>query len=137
MEFQDEYHQLTFYTLGHKSADFIHQHIVDCYIAQTANEQTTPIAIFFSLAGLYLYLEKKYSGRQVQQAHLLMAKKTKEFLKIDLPLNRGDITVTAVLAVQPGDQRDDMIRKWSESVWGAYLDQHSQIIFMTEKLLTK
>ena|ERR1700743_1270014 len=137
MEFQDEYHQLTFYTLAHRSPGFIHQHIVDCYIAQTANENTKPIAIFFSLAGLYLYLENNYSGRQVQQAHLLMAERTKEFLKINLPLNRGDITVAAVLAAPPGDQRDGMIRSWSRSVWNAYSKQHDEIISFTEKLLTK
>ena len=63
----EEYHELAFYTLAHPDKDyFIHQHIVDAFQAQTADEHSKPIAIIFSLAGLYLSAEKGYSGRTVQ-----------------------------------------------------------------------
>jgi hypothetical protein len=61
----DKYHELSFYTLSLQDKDFIHQHIADAYVARTVDNYIKPIALFFSLAGLYLAIEKKYSGRQV------------------------------------------------------------------------
>jgi hypothetical protein len=55
----EPFDELSFYTLAHPDPAFIHQHIVDASIAQTANEDTKPIAVAFSLIGLCLYLEKK------------------------------------------------------------------------------
>ena len=74
-----KFNELIFYTLGHPDmAYFIHQHVVDAYTAQNADEKTKPIAITFALAGLYLYVEMKYSGRQVQLAHIQMSKNKKK-----------------------------------------------------------
>jgi hypothetical protein len=132
---QEQYHELSFYTLAHVDKDFIHQHIIDAYAAQTATEKTKPITIFFSVAGLYLFVEKNYTGRQVQKAHQLMAGKTKHFTNIILPENRGNITVTNVLNASPGLQRDEMIRKWCVSAWNAFSNQHDEIISLTEQLI--
>ena len=79
MNEQEQYNELAYYTLSHNDSRFIHQHIVDAFTAQTANESTKPIALFFSLAGLYLFLEKNYSGRQVQLANMEMAKGKRSF----------------------------------------------------------
>lgn len=70
--FQDDelYNQLAFYTLAHPDPAFIHQLLVDAYGAQHADETTKPIAVLFSLIGLYLHLEKGYTGKQVQRAHM-------------------------------------------------------------------
>jgi hypothetical protein len=38
---------------------------------------TKPIAVAFSLAGLYLHVEKGFSGRQVQRAHMQLARRRK------------------------------------------------------------
>ncbi len=75
----EQYSALAFYTLSLSDPAFIHQHIVDAFQAQTANEQSKTITIFFSLAGLFLHIEKGYTGRQVQLAHLHMAKITKAY----------------------------------------------------------
>ena len=65
---EDQFHQLSFYTLAHPDKKyFIHQHAVDTYQAQMADENTKPITIIFFLLGLYLYHEKNYTGRQVPQ----------------------------------------------------------------------
>jgi hypothetical protein len=131
----DKYHELSFYTLSLKDRDFVHQHIVDAYTAQTANKKTKPIALFFSLAGLYLLIEKNFSGRQVQQAHQKMASKTKVFIKISLPENKGQISIADVLKVPEGSERNLMIKEWCLSVWNAYASQHRQVIEATNKLL--
>ena len=137
MTTQEQYNELSFYTLAHKNKNFIHQHIVDANTAQTADTNTKPITIFFSLAGLYLFVEKNYSGKQVQDAHLQMAKQPRDYVKIILPENRGNVTVKNVLDTPPGIDRDNLIRQWCISVWTAFSNEHDKIISLTEKLLGK
>ena len=132
----DKYHKLSLYTLGLQDEYFIHKDIVDAFAAQTANEKTKDITLFFSLAGLYLFLEKKYTGKQVQNAHQLMAAKMKVFIKINLPIKRGTVTVDEVLNVPNSLKKNQMIKKWCESLWNAYYNQQNEVIKITEKLLT-
>ncbi len=122
------YDELSYYTLAHQDATFIHQHIVDAYAAQTANAATKPISIIFALAGLYLFVEKKFTGRQVQQIHMQMAKHKINWPLIVLPAGRANITVSEVLAAAPGQHRDAMIGKWCIAVWEAYKDKRETII---------
>lgn len=125
---QDLYYELTYYTLGHPDKTyFIHQHVVDAYTSQKADINTKPIAITFALAGLYLYLEKNYSGKQVQNAHIKMAKNKKAWPVIKLPELRGDITISEVLNQPLGTKRDLMIKKWCLSVWQAFAGSHETI----------
>jgi len=124
----DEFYELSYYTLAHPDTQyFIHQHIVDAQQAQTADENTKPIAITFSLIGLYLYLEKEYTGRQVQRAHITLSQHKKKWPKIELPNKKGEITATDVLKATPGPRRDAMIRDWCASVWQAYLNSHNTV----------
>src|SRR5258708_288507 len=71
---QDLYYSLAFYTLNLKDKAFLNQYIVDAYAAQHATKETKPIKITFALVGLYLMAEKGYTGRQVQQAHMQLAR---------------------------------------------------------------
>jgi hypothetical protein len=70
--------ELSYYTLAHHDPSYVHQHTVDAFIAQTADKNTKPIGLVFSLVGLYLYLEKGFTGKQVQQAHMQLARKKKQ-----------------------------------------------------------
>lgn len=137
MTSQEQYHELAFYTLSHKSNDFIHQNIVDAFTAQVADEKTKPIAIVYALAGLYLHILKNYTGKQVQMAHVAMSKGTKVFEKINLPENRGNITIKEVLETSPGLERDKMIHQWCISVWDAYSSEQHKVIDITNNLLQK
>jgi hypothetical protein len=129
MMMSEPYHELAFYTLAHPDSQyFIHQHIVDAQTAQTADAHTKPIAIVYALVGLYLMLEKNYTGRQVQQAHLQLSKNKKHLPPISLPKNRGEITVREVLKAPPGSERDAAIRAWCEGIWEAYSHVRSTII---------
>jgi hypothetical protein len=125
---QDLYTELSYYTLSHPDPSFIHQHIVDAFAAQKADEDSKPIGIAFALAGLYLYIEKNFTGRQVQQAHMKMASKRKTWPKFTLPEQRGIITVSDVMAVPPGAPRDEMIQKWCASVWEAWKSSRNQVL---------
>jgi len=44
---QDIFDQLCFYTMNHSDPRFIHQHAVDAYAVQMADEMTKPIAVVF------------------------------------------------------------------------------------------
>ena len=124
----EDYHELAFYTLAHPDAAyFIHQHFVDAYQAQTADEHTKPIAIIFSLAGLYLFTEQGYTGKMVQQVHMKMARNKIPWPIIQLPVNRGDINIANVLKALPGAARDGMIKKWVVCVWEAFYGSHPVI----------
>jgi hypothetical protein len=132
----DLFNELTFYTLSLRDPGFIHQHVVDAYAAQHADEQTKPIKVVFALVGLYLFLEKHFTGRQVQQMHMRLAKRRKQWPRLPLPSGpRGDITVSAVMAAPPGEARDEMVCTWCASVWQTWQASRSQIVNLLKQEL--
>ncbi|MGH7245990.1 MAG: DUF5946 family protein [Candidatus Levyibacteriota bacterium] len=131
------FHELSYYTLSHKTEEFIHQYIIDAFAAQTADEKTKPVKINFGLIGLYLHLEKGYSGKQVQLAHMQLTKYKKFLPVIVLPKNRGDITVLEVLKEPEGLARDEKIEEWMLEVWQAYASEHKKIADFLQKYLLK
>ncbi len=116
----DAYNELQCYTLAHGGGTFIHQHVVDAWAAQQADEQTKPIALTFALVGLYLHLEKEFTGRQVQRAHMALGRHRRGWPAFDLPHDRGSITAGHVIAAPPGPERDQAIDAWCASVWNAF-----------------
>ena len=67
---QDAYNQLRCYTLAHGDPASVHQHVVDAFAAQTTDDHNKPITLGFALIGLFLHVERQFSGRKVQQAHM-------------------------------------------------------------------
>jgi len=129
---RDAFDQLCCYTLSHAGADFIHQHVVDAFAAQDATTDDKPIRLAFALVGLYLHVEKGFSGREVQLAHMKLARTKQDWPVFDLPADRGEITAAAVISAPP-QIRDETIHEWARSVWNAFLDQRGPV----EALLSK
>jgi hypothetical protein len=117
---QDIFDQLCFYTMNHPDPRFLHQLAVDAHTAQTATESSKTIAVFFALMGLHLVVEKGWTGRQVQLAHVRLAPRKSQLPRPKLPIDRGAMTVADVLQAAPGEARDNAIRAWCESVWEAF-----------------
>jgi hypothetical protein len=119
--FSDEevYHALSAYTLELRDPEFLHQHVVDAYTVQHANETSKPIGVLFALAGLYLHVERQLTGRQVQRAHMQLAKDRRPWPRVSLPTDRGAMTAVDVMAMPEGAQRDEAIHAWCRSVWDA------------------
>src|SRR3954469_6572687 len=109
---QQAFDELCFYTLAHPSANFIHQHAVDAFAVQLADEGTKPLKVAFGLFGLCLHLERGFTGREVQRAHMQLAKRRKQWPRFELPRERGDIRVAQVLAAGAGPERDASIESW-------------------------
>lgn len=136
MVIQDDlYNELAYYTLSHPDPAFIHQLVVDAYGAQHADESTKPIALVFSLIGLYLHLEKGYTGKQVQLAHMQLARWPNIWPKLPLPQTRGEIQIQEVLAAEPGPPRDAKIEQWCTSVWEGWRASRPTIVAITRKYL--
>lgn len=129
------YNQLAFYTLAHPDPAFIHQLVVDAFAAQNTDENTKPIATVFALIGLYLHLEKGYTGRQVQRAHMKLAKWPNRWPKLPPPQARGEVRIEHVLAAEPGPTRDAMIERWCASVWASWHESRGAIIEIAQKYL--
>jgi hypothetical protein len=130
---RDAYDELQCYTLAHGGGTFIHQHVVDAWAAQHADEQTKPIALTFALVGLYLYLEKGFTGRQVQRAHMALARHRRGWPSFDLSHDRGSITAADVMAVPPGPERDQAIDAWCASVWDAFRTSRDAVAELLER----
>jgi hypothetical protein len=125
---EDAYHELCAYTLQRGDAAFIHQHVVDAFAAQRATADTKPIAVAFSLAGLYLHVEKGFSGRQVQRAHMQLARQKRTWPTFVLPDDRGAVSVLDVMKIPAGAARDEAIDKWCASVWSACAANRGPIV---------
>jgi hypothetical protein len=123
----DLFHQLSFYTLAHTDAAFLHQNAVDAFTAQQADSTTKPIAVVFALVGLYLHVEKQFTGRRVQKVHMQLAGRRKTWPTWPLPLQRGEVRVGDVIAEPAGPARDAMIHSWCVSVWQAYAGARPQV----------
>lgn len=124
--------ELTAWTLSLQDPAFIHQHVVDAWAAQHADEHSRPIAVAFALLGLYLHLEKGFTGRQVQRAHMQLAQPhgrgpgRKDWPRFPLPRSRGTITAADVMAAPPG-QRVIAVDRWCRSVWEAWHESQEQV----------
>ncbi len=127
------YEELQAYTLAHGDGAFIHQYAVDAWAAQQADERTKPIALTFALVGLYLHLERGFSGRQVQRVHMLLARHKRSWPSFPLPRERGSITASQVVAAPPGPVRDHAIDAWCASVWEAFGDSHRAVAELLER----
>ena len=124
---EQAYREVSAYTLTRGDATFIHQHVVDAWAAQNAHAASKPIGVFFALVGLYLHLEHGFTGRQVQLAHMQLAKRPEPWPVGELPAARGTVTALDVLAAPEGPARDAMIHEWARSVWTAFAGSRDRV----------
>jgi hypothetical protein len=127
--------ELSFYTLAHGDPAFIHQHVVDAYGAQHVRQSASTIGPAFTLAGLYLAVERRFTGREVQKMHMLMARASKRWPRFDPPDDVGPLTVADVLRVEAGLSRDEAIMRWCASVWAAWSSEHERVRAMVDRFL--
>ncbi|HEY7127357.1 MAG TPA: DUF5946 family protein [Ktedonobacterales bacterium] len=120
------YGELSAYTLTLGDAGFIHQFIVDTYAAQHVGPAVKPIRTAFSLIGLYLACERGYTGRQVQHAHMLLARQSKVWPQFRPPPDKATLTVLDVVQA-PESARQEMIVRWSQAVWDMWKAEHAHV----------
>ena len=123
----DMFHELSCYTTSYRDPEFIHQYAVDAFALETANEKTKAIKVTFALIGLYLHIEKNFTGKEVQNAHVTLGKRRKTWPKFILPEKRGAIGVKNVMDCPEGSKRNRVIEDWCLSVWLAYSNCHEDV----------
>ena len=122
------YDRLYVYSGTRGRETFILQLVVDAHRAQTMSADTKPIAAVFALVGLYLHVERGFTGLQVQQVHMQLGREKRQWPAVTLPSHRGDITADDVLKAPEGDERDAAISGWCRSVWDAYRENRQAIV---------
>lgn len=130
---EDAYDELQYYTLARGDPAFIHQYVVDVWAAQQADERTKPITLTFALVGLYLHVGRRFSGRQVQRVHMVLARQKRIWPSFALPQERGSITASHVVAAPAGPERDQAIDAWCASVWDAFHGSHKAVAELLER----
>jgi hypothetical protein len=111
---------------------FILQHVVDAQAAQNATADTKPMTMVFALMGLYLHLERGFTGCEVQLAHIKLGKKKYNWPAIALPEHGangviGTMSPADVMRLPAGEARNAAIDDWCRSVWAAYTHAHDTI----------
>jgi hypothetical protein len=125
------YDEVYVYAMGRPG--FILQHVVDTFVVQTANQDTKPLGVVFGLVGLYLHVEKRFSGKRVQEVHMQMGRRKRVWPAFHFPEDRGTMTVVDVLAASPGPQRDAAIENWCRSVWASFSGNRQTIIALLQE----
>ncbi|MFL6752907.1 MAG: DUF5946 family protein, partial [Sphingomicrobium sp.] len=80
---------------------FIHQHVVDAYLAGEGCAEQKPMGIWFALIGLCLHLEHGLDGRHVQRVHMELAKQRRDWPRLEGRLPVHGVTVEDVAATEP------------------------------------
>jgi len=120
------YDEVYLYTIGRPG--FILQHVVDAFAVQRVNDDSKPMGLVFGLVGLYLHVEKQFSGREVQRVHMELGRRKRGWPRVYVPEDRGSMTVADVLAASAGPERDAAIDNWCRSVWTAFGANRETII---------
>lgn len=129
------YFELTCWTLVQQNGRFIHQHAVDAYEAQHAGGRTRPITVVFGLIGLYFALEKGYTGRQVQQVHMMIGRTRRDWPRLEPPAHPANLTVMDVLRAGTDAEKEAMLMRWAASVWRSWRRRHQWVRETTERVL--
>lgn len=124
---EELYHALMAYTLELRDQAFLHQHVVDAYAAQHADATSKPIGVVFALVGLYLHVERGFTGRQVQRVHMQLAEQRRAWPRMQVPADCGAVGVRDVMAAAAGPERDARIHAWCAAVWEAWKGSSSVI----------
>jgi hypothetical protein len=101
--------------------------VVDAWAAQHASGDSKPISVAFALIGLHLKFDCNLTGREVQRAHMRLARRRRTWPTFTLPAERGTLSPIDVMAASEGADRDRAIDAWCKSVWKAFAGTHGEI----------
>lgn len=127
--------ELYAYTLLRDRSEFIHQYAVDAYAAQHIRKDTKPIVLAAALIGLFLFVERGYTGRQVQLEHMKLGNKMKTWQLFEAPKKSATLTVMEALSAPAGPERDDQIKQWARAVWAMWHERHVEVETLYQGLL--
>jgi hypothetical protein len=111
------------------------QTYVDSYGAQHVGPRMAPITIAFALNGLYLVLERGWTGLQVREAHGYLANTVDRWPTFTPPEQVGDLTVFDLSMASSPTEHIEILQRWAHMVWASWEHVHRQVIDMTDAQL--
>jgi hypothetical protein len=123
----EHFHALSAIHINEADSSFIHQIAVDCYGAQHTGGPAKPITAAYSLIGLCLHLEHGLTGKQVQAAHMSLARRPKTWPLLPAPTARYSVFVDSILACDSAIARTERIEAWALSTWKVWREQHEWV----------
>ena len=113
------------------------QTCVDAYAAQHVGPKMKPITICFALNGLFLVVERRWSGIATREAHAYLADTVprRAWPRFTPPDDVGSLTVLDVALVSDPEDQAVAIEKWGTSVWEAWSHVHVEVRRMTDRQL--
>ncbi|MBV1855274.1 DUF5946 family protein [Catellatospora tritici] len=108
------------------------QTTIDAYAAQHVAPTTPAIGLAFALNGLYLVLERGFTGFQVRDAHGYLANTADGWPTPHPPPDTGPLTVFDVAMAEDPDQTAAAIHRWGTSVWQAWRHAHAEVAAHTD-----
>ena len=114
-----------------------HQTCVDAYAAQHVGPQTRPMTVCFALNGLYLVLERGWSGIAARDAHGHLARTVvrADWPWFEPPSEAGPLTVLDVALSADPDAQGAAIEAWGRSVWATWSHVHDAVRELTDRQL--
>jgi len=80
-----------------------------------------------------LHVDKRFTGRQVQLAHMQLGRERQAWPVFSLTGNRGAVRVASVMDAPAGPERDGMIHQWCISVWEAFSENREEVVNLLRK----
>lgn len=105
----------------------LHQLTLDAYGAQHPGDQVPPIGTAFSLIGLHLALDHRWSGNAVRAAHQHLAKRPTPWPRFTPPATPGALTIGHVAGSPTPEEHAQRVRAWAGSVWEAWSTEHDRV----------
>ena len=121
------YQELSAYNLQRARREFLHQEAVDAYAAQHPGPPAKPISTWFALVGLHLAIDQGRTGRQVQRAHVRLARCKRNWPVLPPPDDLGGMCAADVMLLPSGESRDDALLRWAAAVWQRWISVHETI----------
>lgn len=128
------YTQLAGYTLSLNDKEFFHQTAIDTYESQHTGATAKNITTAFGLIGLYLAIEKGFTGKQVQRAHMFLGERAHDWPRFEPPTNKWEVTVADVMDTPEAD-RIVKIKQWAFSVWQGWRASHTQVKALVDEFI--
>jgi hypothetical protein len=116
-----------------------HQLTVDAYGAQHAGPPTGYVYVSYSLVGLYLALERGWSGTDIRALHQRMGHPDPSWPLFQRPLLTAGVTIADVAEagarVGSVEGHAASVERWAKSVWSSWADQRAVVIGLTTRLV--
>jgi hypothetical protein len=107
----------------------LHRLTVDCYAVQHPGEPTPQSiqSVAVHLIGLLWSIERGKPGVEATHALQRAAAHKKEFVWLDPPAVRGEVTVKDLLAAEDPEAHQECVLRWAESMWRAWAPRHDTV----------